>query len=130
MASIYINVYQGNPTAGGTDGTIVSSADNFDSPINFELNAERNETETKKLAIRTETGFKVTDCTITDLNDSYDRIKLCKTENGEFTDSITFAEITDTNTIFYIKAISSDDEPPQTDTSIKLRYYGTIQRVA
>lgn len=129
MASIYINVYQGNPTAGEKDGTIVSTADTFDSPINFDLNAENNESKVTKLAIRTEEGFKVTNCTITDLNDSYDRIKVSKTEDGEFEDSIVFEEITDVNTIFYIKASSSDTEPPQTDKSIKLRYYGTIQRV-
>ena len=129
MASIYINVYQGNPTEGEKDGIVVSTADTFDAPINFDLNAEENEFKVIKLAIRTETGYKVTNCTITDLNDTYDRIKVCKTEDGEFTDSIVFDEITDVNTIFYIKASSSDTEPPQTDNGIKLRYYGTIQKV-
>lgn len=129
MASAYINVYQGNPTEGGTDGTAVSTADNFDAPLNFDLDAENNEVKTLKLAIRTEPGYKVTNCTITDLNDINDRIKVCKTEDGEFTDSIVFDEITDVNTIFYIKASSTSTEPPQTDKSIKLRYYGTIQKV-
>ena len=129
MASAYINVYQGNPTEGGTDGTVVSTADNFDAPLNFDLDAENNEVKTLKLAIRTEPGYKVTNCTITDLNDINDRITVCKTEDGEFTNSIVFDEITDVNTIFYIKASSTSTEPPQTDKSIKLRYYGTIQKV-
>ena len=43
MASAYINLYQGDPTEGGTDGTIVSTGNSFSSPINFELNAEEND---------------------------------------------------------------------------------------
>lgn len=130
MASSYINLYQGNPTAGGTDGTVVSTGDDFSSPINFDLNAEENESKVVPLALRTEAGYKVTDCTVTDYNDSNNKITFCLTQDGEFTDSITIPEITDANVIFYIKATSSDDEPSQTDKSIKIRYYGSLQKVS
>lgn len=130
MASAYINVYQGNPTAGGTDGTVVSTGDDFSSPINFDLNAEENESKVVPLALRTEAGYKVTDCTVTDYNDRNNKITFCLTQDGEFTDSIIIPEITDTNVVFYIKATSSDDEPTQTDQNIKIRYYGSLQKVS
>ena len=130
MASAYINLYQGNPTAGGTDGTVVSTGNDFSSPINFDLDAEQNETKIVPLALRTETGYKVTDCTVTDYNDTNNKITFCLTQDGTYSESITIPEITDTNVVFYVKAISSDDEPAQTDKNIKIRYYGSLQRVS
>ena len=64
--------------------------------------------------------------TISDLNDSDDRWKVCKTEDGTFEDSITFDEVTDTNSIFYVKATSASTEQPMTDRSVKLRYSGKL----
>lgn len=131
MANAYINVYKNNPTAGGTDGTAVSTDDAFTSPISFTLDATQNESAVQKCAIRTETGYVTTGTTtITDYNDTDDRLKFCWTQDGTFEDSIsTNNPITDTNTIFYVKASSADTESPYTDTSIKVRVTCTIASV-
>lgn len=121
MAEPYINVFMDNPTAGAKDGVYVSTNGAFTAPIEFVLDAAKNESQVVKLAVRTEAGYKTTGTTtITDKNDTDDRLKLCWTENGEFADSISTAEeITNANKIFYAKASSSSSEDPQTDTSAK-----------
>lgn len=119
MANPYINIYKNNPTAGLTDGTLVSTDGEFTSPINFVLDATQNESKILKLAIRTEQGYVTTgEVTISDVNDTNDRLKLSWTENGTFADSIsTTDEITAVNKIFYAKGSSVSSERPQTDNS-------------
>lgn len=129
MANPYINIYKDNPTAGITDGTAVSMGNSYSAPIHFSLDAEQNESKTVKCAIRTEAGYLAQEVTLSDLNDGNDRYKLCKTEDGEFTDTITFDEVATVNLIFYVKASSADTEQPQTDRSVKLRYQGKLVAV-
>lgn len=123
MANPYINIYMNNPTAGGIDGTAVSTDGDFTAPISFTLDASLNESQTQKLAIRTESGFVTKGTTtISDNNDTNDRLKLCWTENGTFADSISTANSIDSvNTIFYAQASSADTETPQTDRSINFK---------
>lgn len=129
MANAYVNIYKNNPTAGGTDGTAVSTGGTFTSPISFTLDASQNENQTVKLSIRTENGYVVNNATISDQGDTNDRMKLCKTENGTFTDSISFTQVTSTNQIFYARASSSDTENPQTDRSISFKVSGELAAV-
>lgn len=131
MANAYINVYKNNPTAGATDGTTVSTDGLFTAPISFTLDASQNESQTIKLAIRTESGYTtVGTTTISDRNDTNDRLKLCWTENGTFTDSISTDEaITSVNKTFYAKASAVSTENPQTDRSISLRVNAVIASV-
>lgn len=119
MANPYINIYKNNPTAGATDGTAVSTNGDNTSPIEFDLNAEQNESASVKLAIRTESGYVTSGITsISDLNDTNDRLKLSWTANGPFSDTITTNNsISSINTIFYAQASSSSSENPQTDRS-------------
>ena len=121
MASEYINAYKGNPTEGEKDGTVISTDDTFTAPIEFILNAVKNKSQAVKLAIRTEEGYVTTGATsIYVLNDTNDRLKLCWTENGTFTDTITTNEqIGTTNKIFYAKATMGDNELPLTDIKSK-----------
>lgn len=130
MANPYINVYMNNPTEGATDGTAVSTGDNT-TPISFVLDASQNESKIQKCAIRTESGYITTgETTISDNNDTNDRLKLCWTEDGTFADSISTAEAIDSlNTIFYAKASSSSSESPQTDMSISLQVKCVIASV-
>lgn len=131
MANAYINVYKNNPTAGSSDGTVVSTDGVYSAPITVTLNATNNESKTVKLAVRCEPGFEtVGDTTISDVGDTYDRWKLCLTENGTYTDSITISSvIDDTNTIFYAKAFSSQAETPSTDRSVSLELTATVTTV-
>lgn len=129
MANQWVNIYKNNPTAGATDGTAVSTDGTFTAPMTFVLDASVNEEQAQKMAIRTETGYIARDVTLSDSNDTNDRLKLCKTENGTYADSITFDEITDTNTIFYVKASSDSSENPQTDRSVGVHFLGAIASV-
>ncbi|MBR6887395.1 MAG: hypothetical protein IKN16_03005 [Selenomonadaceae bacterium] len=122
----YVNIYKDNPTAGGLDGVAVSISDTFTSPINFTLDAEQNESQITKCAIRTQPGYTAQNVTITDHNDNANRITLCKTQDGTFTNSITFDEVNITNSIFYVKATSADTEQAQIDRKIKLRFTGKL----
>lgn len=131
MANAYINLYKNNPTAGGTDGTAISTDGTYTSPLTVSLDAAINESKTVKLAVRTETGYTTTgSTTISDNGDTNDRWKLCLTENGTFTDSITISNaITNVNTVFYAKASSADTEVPSTDRSVSLRVAASIAAV-
>ena len=128
-ANDYINIYTNNPTAGSTDGTAVSQNGDFTAPITFTLDASENESKTVKLAIRTETGYTATEVTIEDQNDTNDRLKLCLTENGTFTDSISIGSVNTTNTIFYARASSADTENPQTDRTASFKVSGVVASV-
>lgn len=129
MANAYINVYKNNPTAGAQDGTAVSTDGDFTAPISFVLDASQNESQTLKLAVRTEDGYIATDVTIADDNDTDDRLKLCLTENGTFADTISIGSVSATNTIFYARASSADTETPQTDTSANFKVSAVIASV-
>lgn len=131
MANAYINLYMNNPTAGATDGTAISTDGTYTSPLTVSLDASQNESKTVKLAIRTESGYTTTgDTVIRDNSDVNDRWKLCLTENGTFTDSITISNaITNANTIFYAKASSADTETPTTDRSVSLKVTAKISAV-
>ena len=128
-ANDYINIYMNNPTAGATDGTAVSQNGDFTAPISFTLDASENESKTVKLGIRTETGYTATEVTIEDNNDTNDRLKLCLTENGTFTDSISVGSLSAVNTIFYARASSADTENPQTDRTASFKVSGMVASV-
>lgn len=131
MADAYINIYKNNPTAGGTDGTAVSTDGAYTSPVTVTLDAAQSESKKVKLAIRCETGYNTSGNTvISDNGDANDRWKLCLTENGTYTDSITIpSTIDDTNTIFYAQASSTSTETPATDRTVSLRVATTILAV-
>ena len=131
MTNNYINLYMNNPTAGGTDGTAISTDGAYTSPLTVSLDASINESKTVKLAVRTESGYTTSgNTTISDSGDTNDRWKLCLTENGTYTDSITISSlITNANVVFYAQASSASTETPQTDRSVSLRIATTIAAV-
>lgn len=129
MANAYLNVYKNNPTAGETDGTAVSTDGEFTAPISFVLDASENESAVQKLAARTESGYIATEVTISDYNDTNDRLKLSLTENGGYSDSISLGTVSAVNTVFWAQAGSSSTENPQTDRSASFRVTGVIASV-
>ena len=131
MANPYINIYMNNPTAGATDGTAVSTDGANTAPISFTLDASQEATQILPLAIRTEAGYITSGTTtISDDNDTNDRLKLCWTQDGTFTDSISTADaITSVNKIFYAKASSASTENPQTDRSASFKVNCVIATV-
>ncbi|WP_041914287.1 hypothetical protein [Selenomonas ruminantium] len=131
MSGEYINIYKNNPTAGGTDGTVVSTDGDYTSPINVTLDASISESKKIKLAVRCESGYETSGNTvISDNGDVDDRWKLSLTENGTYADSITISTtIDDTNTVFWAQASSDSTETPTTDRSVSLRVATVIAAV-
>lgn len=126
-----IGIYKDNPTKGATDGTEVSTAGTFTSPITFRLNAEQNEIQTVKLAVRTAEGYKTSGTvTIADRDDVDDHLQLCWTQNGTFTDSISTNDvITAVNKIFYARGISRSSEYPIVDRAACFAIQAGLTRV-
>ena len=106
MANQHINVYKNNPTAGGKDGTLVSSDGSHTSPIRLML--AKLDSQSIKLAIRTEQGYKTTGETIIKIYDPKNKTHLSWDDTlDEYTEEISTTEpITDTNKIFYLLANS------------------------
>lgn len=129
MANPYLNLYNNNPTAGGTDGTAVSTGD-YSNSISFNLDASVSETKVQTLAIRTESGYMAASgTTISDVGDTDDFWKL-SLDNVNWSDTIVFSDtITATNTLFYIKATSATSENPSRDRGVKFRVVADIEAV-
>lgn len=132
MANPFLNAYQGNPTEGGTDGTIISTDGAQTAPLVANLDASQNESKKIKCALRCESGYTTYgDTVIQDNNDVNDRWKFSLTENGTYSDSITISSaISTVNTIFWAQASSSSLEAPSRDTSVSVRVNTVIQATA
>ena len=133
-----------NPTEGKKDGTCVSNG-TFTSPIRFEFSGNHTGVtrQKKKLAIRTEEGYKTFGQTYIRINDANERSSLSWTEDGIFTPEIsTNDEITDTNKIFYITSYAHGEveviggeiakpifETAGRDTSVSLEVVYLIKKI-
>lgn len=130
---MYYHVYQGSVTASGTDGTAVSEGTET-SAITFTLNATNNEeSSSKTLAIRCDTGYNTTGNTTISLTGTT-AAKWALSLNGStwetYGSPITITStIGTTNTLFYIKAKAVDTETPVNDVSVDLSISSTIQAV-
>lgn len=131
----YIHLYMNNPTAGGTDGIMVSEGTG-DNPITIgPLDAsEGEESAPVKLAVRCEPGYKTSGTvTIQPVGTSASKWALAPDSNGSpgtFLDYGQAMTITDvigsTNYILWVKARATNDEPPQNDTSVDIQIRATI----
>ena len=129
MANTFLNLYKGNPTAGGTDGTAISTGDNT-APLTFTLDAAQNEVQSATIAIRCESGYETySDTTISFVSDTANHWTLSKDQMNWY-NSITFTDtIPTSNVTFYVKATSSDSELPSNDDSVKIRVATKIAKV-
>lgn len=124
MANQYINIYQGNPTEGGIDGTCVSEGDASE-PINVTLDADNNETKTFKLAVRCVEGYhSVGDVVI---SDNSNRWSFSLAEDGAFADSITVSAVDSVNSIFWAKASCTEADSPSTDTAVAISVHASVR---
>ena len=130
-----LHIYTNNPTEGGKDGTEVSSGTEL-SPISVLLDAGKAEEKAVKCAMRCESGFHIDGAlTIKFVGDHADKWKAAINngytaetvlESAEWKDSISLSNVADKNTIFWVKALSSADEPPQQDTSVDIQAEGLL----
>lgn len=125
----YINVYNGNPTVGLTDGTLVSSAGAQTNPVAFTLDASQSESATAKLALRCESGYHTQGNTVVSFTGtSANYWTVCDTENGTYASSLVISDSIDaTNTIFYVKASSASSETPNLDTSVSIQVVTKVE---
>lgn len=123
MANPYLNLYQGSPTAGGTDGTLVSEDDVMTSPVSFTLDASAEESGTEAVALRCANGYEtIGNTTVTASGTNAAMWSFCATQSGTYTTAYTIAAAIDnTNTVFYVKAESDDDDPAGLDNTCYIR---------
>lgn len=131
----HIHFYMNNPTAGGMDGTEISSNDDT-LPINMILDASQAESKAVKVAIRCDTGFAVegdTDIYFEGTNAA----KWQVAEDNNYTSdtaltyalwssTLTISNVATTNIVFWVKASSTINENPQNDKTVKLIGEGLV----
>ena len=130
-----LHIYMNNPTAGSTDGTKVSSGTEL-APISVLLDAGKGEQKAVKCAVRCESGFRIDGTlTVKFVGDHAGKWKAATDnkytaetalESAEWKDSISLSGVADKNTIFWVKAASTADEPPQQDTSVDIQAEGLL----
>ena len=130
-----LHIYMNNPTVGGKDGTEVSSGTEL-APISVLLDAGKGEQKAVKCAVRCESGFHIDGTlTVKFVGDHADKWTVASNngytaetalESAEWKDVISLQNVRDTNTVFWVKALSSADEPPQQDTSVDIQAEGLL----
>lgn len=128
--SFLLNIYTGEVTEGGVDGTEVSSQATFTAPVTVTLDGEQNESQTVTCAVRAVDGYQTAGVvTIEDVSDTDDRVKLSWQSNKNFADRITTTDVIGaTNKLFYVKFSSADTELPTLDRSVALRVSYAVQK--
>ena len=130
-----LHIYMNNPTEGSKDGTEVSSGTEL-APVSVLLDAGKGEQKVVKCAVRCESGFHIDgELTIKFIGDHADKWKVASNngytaetalESAEWKDVISLQNVRDTNTVFWVKALSTTDEVPQQDTSVDIQAEGFL----
>ena len=130
-----LHIYINNPTEGSKDGTEVSSGTEL-SPISVLLDAGKGEQKAVKCAVRCESGFHIDGVlTIKFVGDHADKWKVAMDHNyttdtvltaADWKDEIALSGVGTVNVIFWVKAMSSSDEQPQSDVSVDLQAEGLL----
>ncbi len=142
MAGSKIKIYKNNPTAGGTDGTLVSSGTGLDPIESGAIKvpaAGYQEGSWIKLAVRCDTGYETVEDSSRHARISIiDSTKvtmwqLAPDNNGQagtpedWGDPLDFlTKIGATNTIFWARARVAYTEEPANDTSVDIQVAATI----
>ena len=131
-----LHIYTNNPTAGKTDGTETSNGTGL-TPISVTLDASKAESAAVKCAVRCDEGYKIDGgVTVSLKGTSSAKWKLARDDdyaysqsalsNAIWQDKIALTDVADGNVIFWAKAMSSKDEPPQKDTSVSIEAVGKV----
>ena len=129
-----IHIYKNNPTAGGTDGSLVSEGTNGNPIIIGPLEASKNEESTPlTLGIRCDGGYATAANTvITPIGETANMwaLSLDKVTWQSYGAPLTITNfINATNTLIYCKAKTASSENPLNDISVKLKVDTTLSAV-
>lgn len=132
----HLRLYMSNPTAGGVDGTEISSGTET-LPLSLTLDASQAESKAAKCAVRCDTGYLVegnTEIYFEGTNAAKWRVA----EDANYADAttaltmadwatgLTIAGVSATNTVFWVKAGSSTSEDPQNDRTVDVIAEGLV----
>lgn len=142
MAGSKIKIYKNNPTAGGTDGTPVSSGTGLDPIESGAIKvpaADYQEGSWVKLAVRCENGYETVEDTSRHARISIEDStgvtywQLAPDNSGQagtpedWGDPLDFlSKIGATNTIFWARARVASTEEPANDKSVAIQVAATI----
>lgn len=130
----FINIYKGEVTLGGQDGTVLSNGDNS-APITVTLNARRLDHECVLLAVRTESGYIGYDVEISFTGQTASKWSVAKDDgydketvnsSASWSESVIFDTVGSTNSLFWVKAISTAEELPLDDRTVKINLKATV----
>lgn len=131
MASQYINVYKGNPTAGQLDGSIVSTDGYLTSPIEVTVNTKTKEAQIIPLAVRCMAGWHAPNgCHISLTGDSKENWSLSLTKDGTFTETLDISDDISTTNILFFARVSVGEEMLKRDTSVVVKVEADIEAEA
>lgn len=132
----HLHLYMNNPTAGGVDGTEISSGTET-LPLSLTLDASQAETKAAKVAVRCDSGYLIDgDTSIyfegTNANkwqvaadNSYADADTALTY-ATWASTLTLSNVAATNIIFWVKATSATTENPQNDRTVDLVAEGLV----
>ena len=132
----HLHLYMNNPTAGGTDGTEISSGSET-LPISVTLDASKAESKAVKIAVRCDVGYLVEGDTLiyfegtnvakwsVAADNNYADADTALTY-GTWESTLTLATVAASNVIFWVKATSSTGEDPQNDRTVDLVAEGLV----
>ena len=132
----HIHIYMNNPTAGGVDGTEISSGDET-LPLSFTLDASQSETGAAKCAVRCESGYSVEGgASIYASGASSDTWSFAADNNySNATDALTFAtwqsqlvlfDVATVNSVFWAKTSTSAQDTPTNDRTVDIIASGKV----
>ena len=136
----HLRLYMNAPTAGGVDGTEISSGDDT-LPLSITLDASKAESKAVKVAVRCDSGYLVDG----DTNIYFEGTNAAKWQvaaDNNYTDAdialnmafwsstLTIANVAATNKVFWVKATSATNEDPQNDRTVKLVAEGLVVAAA
>ena len=132
----HLHLYMNNPTAGSTDGTEISSGDES-LPLSLTLDANQSEAKAVKVAVRCDTGYLIegdTEIYFEGTNASKWQVApdsgytdaAAALTYGLWNSSLTLSNVGATNTVFWVKATSTNGEAPQNDRTVDLIADGLV----
>lgn len=132
----HMHFYMNNPTAGGVDGTQISSGDET-LPLSVVLDASKAENKAMKVAIRCDSGFLIEgDTEIYFEGANASKWQVAEDNNygsasaalnmAQWGNTLTLGGVSATNSVFWVKASSSANEDPQNDRTVDIMGEGLV----